>query len=419
MATPVRDGLALLRNPDFAKLFAAYLITNAGSAMAPIAIAFGVLEVTGSTSRGAYVIAAPIVAQIVILLIGGAVADRASRQRIMVRANFLSTLSQGTVAMLFLTGTANVPLLIALMLVNGAAFAFYQPASVGFIPQVVRQNELQAANTLLGAARSASVTVGAALAGILVAAFGSGLTLLFDAASFACAGWLISRLTVRPSPTRNETTSLVEDLRIGWQEFTAHSWLWTIVLQFSVLIMGVEALFGLIGPATARDLLGGPRAWGFVMACFGVGTIAGGWLTLRMRVERPMLVASLTIFLWSPLPILLTVPVALPWLALAAFVQGVAAQFFHVLWYTTLHTHIPPDRLSRVSAYDHLGSVVLAPLGVVIAGMLYEDIGGPATLWIIVAAIVLPTALVLFVPGVRRLRTRAYAARAPLASDPA
>lgn len=404
MESPVRDGLALLRQRDFARLFGAYLITHAGSAMAPIALAFGVLELTGSTSNAAWVIAAPVAAQILILMVGGALADRTSRQRILVRADFVSALSQAIVATLFLTGTAGLPLLVGLMLVNGGALAFHQPASVGFIPQVVAPGDIHAANALLGTARSAAMMIGAALAGLLVGTVGPGPTLALDAFSFALAGGMIAGIRARDqAPTAQ--ASLFTDLKIGWQEFTSHDWLWTIVLQFSVLIMGVEALFGLVGPATARDALGGARDWGFVMACFGAGTIAGGGLTLRLRIERPMFVATLAIFLWAPLPILLTGPAALPWLFGAAFVMGMAAQLFGVLWYTTLHTRIPPDLLSRVSAYDHLGSIVLAPVGVVVAGQLYDAIGGEATLWLIVSAIVTPTALVLLVPGVRALRS--------------
>ncbi|MEZ4279721.1 MAG: MFS transporter [Myxococcota bacterium] len=404
MASPIRDGLALLRQRDFARLFSAYLITHTGSAMAPIALAFGVLELTGSTRDAAWVVAAPVAAQIVILMVGGAMADRTSRQRILVRADALSALSQGVVATLFLTGQAELPLLVGFMLINGGAFAFHQPASVGFIPQVVAPADIHAANALLGAARSAALMVGAALAGLLVAAVGPGATLALDALSFALASLLIAGIRAR-SQARPEQASLWTDLRIGWSEFTSHDWLWTIVLQFSVLIMGVEALFGLVGPATARDLLGGAPDWGFIMACFGAGTVAGGALSLRLRIERPMLVATLTIFLWAPLPVLMTLPAPLPWLAGAAFVMGVAGQLFGVLWYTTLHTRIPPERLSRVSAYDHLGSIVLAPLGVVLAGRLYESIGGPATLWLIVGAIVVPTALVLLVRDVREMRS--------------
>ena len=401
----VREGLTLLRRPDFAKLFAAYLITHTGSAMAPIAIAFGVLELTGSTSTAAYVVAAPVVAMIVILLVGGTLADRSSRQRIMVWADIVSAVAQACVAVLFITEQASVPFLIVLMLINGCAVAFHAPSSVGFIPQLVAAHELQAANSLLGTARSSAITLGAALAGVLVATVGPGITLAVDAASFFLAAWLIGSLHVRDQ-AKTEHATVLEDLRLGWREFIAHQWLWTIVLQFALIVAGIEAVFSLIGPATARDVLGGPRDWGFIMACFGAGTIVGGLLSMRIRVERPMWVASWLVFLWAPLPLALSVPLPVLWISLTAFVNGVAAQMFGVLWNTTLHTQIPPQLLSRVSAYDHLGSIALAPMGVVAAGVLYEVIGGPATLWLAALIIIVPTALVLLVPGVRSLRAR-------------
>jgi MFS family permease len=173
----------LLRQRDFARLFAAYLITHSGSAMAPIALAFGVLERTGSTREAAWVVAAPVAAQILILMLGGALADRTSRQRILVRADVVSALSQASVATAFLTGTAGLPLLVVLMFVNGSALAFHQPAAVGFIPQVVAPADIQAANALLATARSAALMVGAAVAGLLVGAVGPGPTLAIDAES--------------------------------------------------------------------------------------------------------------------------------------------------------------------------------------------------------------------------------------------
>ena len=403
----VREGLALLRRPNFAKLFVAYLITHTGSAMAPIAIAFGVLELTGSTSTAAYVVAAPVVAMIIILLVGGTLADRSSRQRIMVAADIVSALAQACIAALFISGGATVPLLIALMLINGSAVAFHAPSSVGFIPQVVAAHELQAANSLLGTARSSAITLGAALAGVLVATLGPGMTQAGDAASFAVAAWLIGSLQVRDQ-VKTEHATILQDLRIGWREFIAHQWLWTIVLQFAVIVAGIEAVFSLIGPATARDVLGGPRDWGFIMACFGGGTIVGGLLSMRIHVDRPMWVASWLVFLWAPMPLALSMPLPVIWIALTAFINGIAAQMFGVLWNTTLHTQIPAQLLSRVSAYDHLGSIALAPMGVVAAGVLYEVIGGPATLGLTALVIIVPTVLVLLVPGVRNLRATRY-----------
>ncbi|MBD3649657.1 MAG: MFS transporter, partial [Pseudomonadales bacterium] len=162
--TSIRQGLQLLRKPDFARLFLAYFLTYAGSAMAPIAIAFGVLELTGSTRDSSFVIAAPVVAQIIMLLFGGVMADRSSRQRLMVLAETMAAVSQLTIAWLFLTGNATVPVLALLMLINGTGVALFAPSTVGFITQVVEREDLQSANSLLGAARSSPAMLDAALA---------------------------------------------------------------------------------------------------------------------------------------------------------------------------------------------------------------------------------------------------------------
>jgi predicted MFS family arabinose efflux permease len=399
-------GLTLLRRPGFARLFAAYLVTYTGNAMAPIAIVFGVLEMTGSTRDSALVIAAPVAAQILVILLGGALADRTSRQRMIVGAEALAGISQGLAAMLFLTGTATVPLLAALMVVNGTAFALELPAKTGFVTQVVDRSELQAANALLGAARSAAVTLGAALAGVLVAWLGAGLTLAVDAATFLAASLLIRSIRARrQAPT--DAATLLTDLRLGWREFTAHQWLWAIVLQFSILVAALEAVHGLLGPAVAKLQLGGPVAWGFIAASSGVGTIVGGLLGLRLRVERPMWFASWCVFFFAAVPLALAIPAPLPAIMGAAFVGGVAGSFFGLLWNTTLQTQVPAHLLSRVSAYDHLGSIALAPLGIVAGGLLFEAIGARPTLLIAGAAVIVPTIAVLFVPDVRRLRTSA------------
>lgn len=153
-----RDGLVLLHERDFSRLFAAYLVSYFGTAMAPIAIAFGVLELTGSTSDSAIVIAASTTGQILILLIGGTLADRTSRHRLIICADSLGCCSQLLMGYLFLAGQASVTSLAILMLVTGIAYALHQPAITGFIPQMVNRDKLQAANALMGTARNGSLT---------------------------------------------------------------------------------------------------------------------------------------------------------------------------------------------------------------------------------------------------------------------
>ncbi len=372
--------------------------------MAPIAMAFGVLELTGSPSAMGLVIAAQAAAQVTFQLLGGALADRSSRKRMLVLSDLLAMTSQSAMALLLLTHTSSVTPLIALMAVNGVAFALHWPSFVGLLPQVVDRHELQSANALLSLAQSGAFGLGAAVAGILVATVGPGWAIAIDAATFGASAILVMGLRPR-SQQRSASVSLVRDLLEGWREFTSHRWLWTIVLQFTLLVAASEACYGIVGPIVAMRYLGGPADWGWIVSAFGVGLVTGGLIAFRIRGERPMLVATLCMFPAALTALLLSGPAPLLLIIAGAFINGIGSEIFGVLWNTTLQTHVAPEALSRVSAYDILGSIALAPLGMAAAGPLVEAIGTSHTLWIGAALIILPTAAVLAVPEVRTLRT--------------
>lgn len=392
-----------LRKPDVARLFVAYLLSYTGSAMAPIAMAFGVLELTGSTKDAAIVIAAPTLASIVVLLVGGALADRLSRQKIMAIADTLAMLAQLSMAALFLTSNATVPLLTALMLANGIAIALNAPAATGLIVQLVDKNQLQATNALLGMARHGAVAGGAALGGLLVALYGAGITLAIDGLSFGLSALLV--LSLKPKPQRPlAKASMIQDLVLGWREFTRHRWLWVIVLQFSLVVAGLEAVFGLLGPAVAREQMNGAADWGIIAGVFGLGMIIGGLLGVVVRPRYPMRFGSLWVFSFSLVPLALALALPVYAVAVCALISGIGGQLFSTLWNTTLQQRIPGELLSRVSAYDHLGSIALAPLGILLAGLLFELIGARDTLLLAAALIIVPTAGVLLVADVRQLQ---------------
>lgn len=96
-------------------------------------------------------------------------------------------------------------------------------------------------------------------------------------------------------------------------------------------------------------------------------------------------------------------PSPLPWIAAGGFAAGAGIEVFGVFWNTALHTHVAPEALSRVSAYDVVGSMALAPIGEAMAGPLVASVGAPTTLQFAVAMVVMPTLLVLVVPEVRQL----------------
>ncbi len=400
-----RDGVALLRERDFARLFAARLVSAFGSAMTPIALPFAVLDdLDGTPSQVGLLVAAGALTQIAMQLFAGALADRGSRRLQMVGADLFAAATQAAIAALILTGHASFGALIVLHALSGIAFAMHFPAAVGLVPLVVARDRLQSANALLSIAQATAIAAGATAGGIIASTAGAGVALAIDAASFALSAALI--VAIRPRvQERSAGSSLLRELREGFREFTAHKWLWTIVLQFTFMLMAWFGAWAVLGPVVAKQSLGGAAAWGWIAGSHGAGLIVGGVLAMRVRFRHPMRAATLFCLPSAAVPLLLAGPAPVAAIAAAAFAAGLGFEVFSVLWNTALHTRVAPEALSRVSSYDVLGSIALVPLGEVLAGLGAERLGVPPTLLLCSAGIVLPTLAVLAVREVWELRS--------------
>jgi hypothetical protein len=140
-------------------------------------------------------------------------------------------------------------------------------------------------------AQATAMSLGAAAGGIVAGTAGAGWALAVDATSFLASGALVA--TIRTSPQlRAESATLLRDLIDGFREFTSHTWLWTIVLQFTVMLMGWFGATAVVGPVVANVSLGGAASWGAIAGAQGLGLIAGA-VALRVRFPRPMLAATL------------------------------------------------------------------------------------------------------------------------------
>ena len=339
------------------------------------------------------------------LLVGGIWADRLPRNRVMFGANVVSGVTQAAVAALLITGTAEIWHLAALASLNGGATAFYFPASAGVVPQTVPATMLQQANAMLALAINAASIGGAAVAGFLVAAFGSGWAIAVDAGTYLLGAVFVALMRL-PAIESGESQNLLHDLATGWREFCSRTWLWVIVLQFSFLLMVCLGAMSVLGPAVADAELGGPKAWGAILTGQAAGLVVGGLLGLRFRPRRMLVAATLGILV-VPLPLVaLGFPLALPAIVAVAFVAGVGGELFGLLWHTTVQQEIPPDKLSRVYSYDALGSLALVPVGYAIAGPIADAIGVRATLWGAAAVGLAVTVPVLAVRDVQRLERR-------------
>ncbi|MCX4993668.1 MFS transporter [Streptomyces sp. NBC_00568] len=390
-------------NRNFQLLAASAVITGFGSSGAMTAAAFAVLEAGGTGTDVGLVAAARTAPLVAFLLIGGAVADRLPRHRVMVAANLLNACSQAVFAVLVLSGQAQVWQMAVLSALGGTAQAFFSPASEGMILNSVQQAHASQAFAIYRLGVNGGNVAGAALGGALIAFSSPGVVLALDAGSFALAALLRMFLRVGSLLPSERSSGMWRDLRDGWREFVSRRWLWSIVVQFSVINAVTSAALAVYGPQVAASDLGGAGSWGVALAAFGLGNVLGGFLMVRWRPRRILLSGVLCVSAYALPAAALAVPVPVPLLVVAMLVAGCSSEVFGVLWMIALHQEIPQDMLSRISAYDWLGSVAIVPLGMAAAAPAAETLGMSGALWGCAVLTVLLTGALLLAPEIRRL----------------
>jgi MFS family permease len=415
---PIHPRLQVLREPSYRRLFAGRTTSLIGDGMAPVAIAFAVLDLTGSATDLGLVLTAHSVVMIALVLVGGVVGDRVSPRVSMLGADITRTLSTGLVAALLLTGVAEIWQLAVLYAIDGAATAFFNPASTAIVPQVVPGHRLQEANALLNISRHGGKVLGPALAGVLLALGSPGTALAVDAATFAVSAGCLVGVHAPKLQRADEEMAFLSDLRHGWREFSSRSWMVAVIVSAAVSNAIFFPIFQVLGPLVANESLDGSSSWALIAALWGAGGLLGGVASLSLRPRRPLLVGEGLICLIAIPALLLAVPASTAVIAIGALISAATVGFGEVLYDTVAAQHIPPESLSRVLAYDWFGSLALEPVGLALIGPLAAGLGTSTTLWLGAAVITVCQACVLLVPSVRHLQARPDATGPPLPLRP-
>jgi predicted MFS family arabinose efflux permease len=395
----------LSSSEPFRLLFAGQALSVVGDRITPVAIAFAVLGLGDATDLG-IVLAAAGIPFALFAVAGGVVSDRVGRRRVMIVSDVVRTLSQGATAALLLTGAAEVWMLVVLSAVYGTAAAVFMPALMGLIPQTVAHDRLQEANALLGFTRSVASVGGPALAGILIAVGGPGDAIAVDAATFALsAACLIALRPTRPAvPADEEDGRFAARLRAGWREVRARPWLRYGLAAMAAYHVFVLPAVWILGPALAEADLDGASSWAVIVVCFGLGTVAGNLVALRISIRRPVLVAALALLGAGTQAVIIGSGLGTAGIAALELLAGIAVSLFFTMWDTSIQEQIPPHAVSRVSSYDFAVSLGLMPLGMAVAGPIAAAAGLQATLVGMSAAGMLAALAWLAVPDVRRVR---------------
>ena len=351
---------------NFWLLFGGRAVSYFGTYLAPIAVAFAILDLGGSATAVGLSFAAWTLAQVSMLTLGGVIGDRFPRRAVMIGSDVASTLVRAAMGFLLVSGHAHVWELIALQAGGGASVAFYNPAFYGLVREIVPTIELQRANGYLAIARYASFPLGAATGGTIVATVGSGTALLFDAGTYAVSALLLS--LVRVDSIARAGSSVLRELRDGWQAFTEHTWLWLVTVWISLYFVITYAPFFVLGPYIAKHSMGGASTWGAVVTGEGIGALLGSVAGLKLRFRRPLVAAGLIFLPTAVQSVLLAFHASVYALAPSASLAGFGFACGSVIFDTVMQRTIAPDKLARVGAYAWMSAMVFLPAGYALAG---------------------------------------------------
>jgi MFS family permease len=396
----------LVTEPQFRLLFAGQVLSLIGDRVMLVALPFAVLEAGGDVRSVGLVVGAQLVPFLVFALVGGVLSDRSDRRLVLIVSDVARLAVQAAGGTLLLAGAATPVALGVLAALYGTADAFFQPAFTGLLPQTVSHpGQLQPANALRGMSFSVSSIAGPTLAGVLVAGIGAGAAMVFDAASFAVSVACLLRLrpVVAADAAEEAPPPFVAAVRAGWREVRSRSWivagLGAMCAYHAIVLPAVYVL----GPVTVSERLGGPGAWAAVVVSFGVGSILGDVLLLRVRPRHALRVAGVALVAASCQAAVYGSGLGIVGTCALQCAAGVGVTTFFTLWEVSLQEHVPGDALSRVSSFDYLAATALMPVGTALAGPIAAAIGTQATLLAMSAAGVGCALAFLTVPQVRAL----------------
>ncbi|RLV50676.1 MFS transporter [Nocardioides mangrovicus] len=393
-----------IRHPAFRRLVAGASVSSLGSGVAPVALAFAVLDLGGDATDLGIVVGLYALADVAAVVFGGVLGDRLPRTVMMVGSSALAAVSQGVAAASLIGGWSSLPLLAAVGVVNGALGALGNPSSSAITPQTVPAALLARAIAWRRIGQNLGVVVGAGLAGLLVAWAGSGWALALDAASFAWAAACFARIHV-PALPATVRTGLLGEVAAGFREVMRHTWLWVLIGQAMLYHLFYGGAQGVLGPIVVGRELGRP-AWGYALSAMMVGFVVGGLLCTRWRPARPLYVGTWFLGLTAAFPLAMAWSDQLPVVLAGAFVHGFGLEVFSVGWDLSIQENVAPEKLSRVYSFDMIGSFIARPVGLALTGPVAAGVGFHA--WLAVVGLVLAASVLaaVTVPDVRRLQRR-------------
>jgi MFS family permease len=407
----------------FALLWTGQTTSRLGDNLYRIALAWWVLEKTGSATAMGTVLIFSQVPLLIFILIGGIVVDRFPRIRIMFLSDILSGMVVTFVAIFSWLNLLQIWHIYIASLLFGFVEAFFFPAYQAAIPQIVPSDMLTSANSLNGLSQRIMGVIGPIIGASLVAIGGTSLSFGLDALSFFISAICVFPILrsglyempkkegetpaeIKPRRTiKEEIKRGIADLREGWDAIITVPWIWITILIFGVLNIMEGSPRAVAMPFLIKDELGADVAvLGWFGSAFSVGyVVCALWLGQYKRLRRRGLLGYLPVLVNGIMLLLFGLKSPIPVLVVAMFVYGFCFNVFGLVWNNTLQEMVPHEKLGRVYAIDSLGSWILLPVGFALAGWGTDLLGAPAVFLIGGFGTILMILIGLTHPAIRNL----------------
>ena len=346
-----------------------------------VALTWLVLRIAGTGAELGAVLAVASVPGAVLMPIGGVLSDRSSPALIMICASAGRVLLLALLTVLILTDATLLWHVYVIAAGLSALDALYYPASMSIVPALVTQDRLGAANALIQGAEQVSGILGPALAGSLLALVGLGASFGATTVLFLVATALFGALTQAAKPTVTRTHDLLQDergrsnTRAELIEGVRYVLRDPVIRSLLLIVLGTNlAMMGPLyvgGAVLAESRLGGPGAFGTLVAAAGVGSLIGivGAGSISSFRRRGLIELALT----GLLGIIVAAIAFVPNLAVAGAVAtaiGATGSFLGVITISWLQERAEPRLIGRVMSLAMFSAVALDPISFALAGML-------------------------------------------------
>lgn len=414
--------LRSLTHRPFALLWFGQTTSRLGDSLYRIALAWWVLEKTGSAVAMGTVLVFSQIPLLLFLLIGGVVVDRLPRIRIMFASDILSGLVIAFVAVFSWLELLEIWHIYIASMLFGFVEAFFFPAYQAVIPQITPSGLLISANSLSGLSQRVTGIVGPAFGAALVAAGGTSLTFGLDALSFFVSALFVLpllRSNLDKVQRQDETVGAADgersvkaalrqglsDLRGGFKLVMTVPWIWITILLFGFVNIMEAGPRAVAMPFLIKEDLGADVGLlGLFGSAASLGFVAGMlWLGQYVRLHRRGWLAYLSVIITGAVLLPFAFKLPIPILVACMFIGGLSTSVFALIWTHTLQEMVPGELLGRVYSIDALGSFVLLPIGFGLSGWATDLFGAPTVFLIGGLGTMALASLGLLHPAIRNL----------------